>query len=972
MDNISLRVGQTYQPVTVHIDGLAMTEQVRRRLNIHYDDIVAKHKDVNGWHYDVDKWHAEVKVLKAASDTNARNAAQSATESKTAETASKRGASESVIAKDEAVKAQTDSKALGVKFTKALADAEKAAAGAKASEKTSVTKAGESSDSASQAADSTRAAKNAQTASEAGQAGSEAAEARAEKWADNGEDVAVVAGKYSARHWSVKAAASATASALSASSSEQSSQRSETKSSEASSAAAAAKQSEVAAGASETAAKTSENKARRWASDPLNTLVESDEYSAKHWALKAETFAQTVSSALLFKGEWDASTGAHPTDPADNHPEFYIVTKAGQVSGVDYSVGDNIVWSPTKKLWFRIDNSDRQITSELTVDSETISLSAKAGKLLNDIKLSRSGGNVSGSLNYLPDTGTVLQLDGKPLLTRTTAAGAIGLGAAESVVIGSGASRHSLTSFIDPAVENLYLASDLDIQLLTNMQSGGGARKTFGFGKDGSFTAPGPVSDATGRCYSVGHPPPWTAVSGKPDFDSLYVGLNGTAKNAGMLGNLPPERYAIRRSVTATVPVGSSGEWVHVADVSGGGRALARFKLMEDASAQHGYVEFYAGITFGRDAQLNVVASGGYYQTGLLAQIRIVRDGDDPDYGNHQLQVFVAGNSHLTVYLYEDDPPHNQWQLLDLTGRGLEAGYREEVAINLQQAFEGLATTGEVYARGTNPCFHKGNINTAVLPAYARNEDSLSTLTDKLAARNNLEIISKLEQPVYNLMRDSGTMSDVYKQDEPLRAGSTINFEPDIGFMGPYNGASWASAGAFKHGQTPTLEPVIALLSALESHGREAGYHRYGIPFCLGRLTVGDGVLSPRSDGTRNHYLAMFSQSGFGIVNHTGRTTFACWARVREGEMLLVPGSTYINKELITGIRVMKPADGWFHYLVTTRPTGGYDSTMPYIYSIEGSLLDFALPVIFPGRIIGFMHLCPVVAPLNPYRNPAA
>ena len=94
---------------------------------------------------------------------------------------------------------------------------------------------------------------------------------KAADWAEKAVDVAVEAGKFSAKHWATKAEASSSAAAGSAGAAT-------TKAGEASSAA--------------TAAVAARDKAQSWAMANEDIPVEPDAYSAKHYADKAKHFAE--------------------------------------------------------------------------------------------------------------------------------------------------------------------------------------------------------------------------------------------------------------------------------------------------------------------------------------------------------------------------------------------------------------------------------------------------------------------------------------------------------------------------------------------------------------------------------------------------------------------------------------------------------------------------------------------------------
>lgn len=160
------------------------------------------------------------------------------------------------------------------------------------------------------------------------------------------------------------------------------------------------------------------------------------------------------------------------------------------------------------------------ITSSLTANNSQLYLSAKAGYDLNQTKVSKTfkingitlqkdfnltaanvgalatnGGNLNGTLNYLPDTGTILALDGKPALRRTTRKGGLSLGCDDSVIIACGEARNTIETNVDLSggSEELYLGSDNTVQIITNVQRGWEDRRISVFEKDGGFKPANPA-----------------------------------------------------------------------------------------------------------------------------------------------------------------------------------------------------------------------------------------------------------------------------------------------------------------------------------------------------------------------------------------------------------------------------------------------------------------------------------------------
>jgi len=60
-------------------------------------------------------------------------------------------------------------------------------------------------------------------------------------------------------------------------------------------------------------------------------------------------------AALVYKGKWDASTAIYPED-GDTAGDFYIVSVAGTVDGLEFEVNDWIIWNGTS--WDRSENAN--------------------------------------------------------------------------------------------------------------------------------------------------------------------------------------------------------------------------------------------------------------------------------------------------------------------------------------------------------------------------------------------------------------------------------------------------------------------------------------------------------------------------------------------------------------------------------------------------------------------------------------
>ena len=100
-----------------------------------------------------------------------------------------------------------------------------------------------------------------------------------------------------------------------------------------------------------TAATAASAKAQKWADAAPGVEVETGKYSAKHWADRAQT---TVTGGLIYRGSYSAASGAYPATPSLG--DYYKISAAGTLGGVDYSVGDSLIYNGTD--WDKIDSTD--------------------------------------------------------------------------------------------------------------------------------------------------------------------------------------------------------------------------------------------------------------------------------------------------------------------------------------------------------------------------------------------------------------------------------------------------------------------------------------------------------------------------------------------------------------------------------------------------------------------------------------
>ncbi|ENU5815588.1 phage tail fiber protein [Vibrio fluvialis] len=121
----------------------------------------------------------------------------------------------------------------------------------------------------------------------------------------------------------------------------------------------------------ETNAKASETKAASSATKAEGHATESEEAitqtrvnaeTAAEAARRAEVAAATLTGALVELGYADLSGGAYPDPYTDLNGQvrscFWKVNVAGTVNGIDYGIGDTLVYSETLKDYYKIDNTE--------------------------------------------------------------------------------------------------------------------------------------------------------------------------------------------------------------------------------------------------------------------------------------------------------------------------------------------------------------------------------------------------------------------------------------------------------------------------------------------------------------------------------------------------------------------------------------------------------------------------------------
>lgn len=265
-------------------------------------------------------------------------------------------------------------------------------------------------------------------------------------------------------------------------------------------------------------AAASKNLAAEYAIKPEGSIITGtvSDYSALHWAQKAQQWAQAVSSALVWKGQWSAASNTAPPTPAvGTGAHFYRISGAGTINSVTYEVGDYIHWDTVSLSWFKIDGTDAVMTvNGVSPVGGNVSITTITGNAATATKLATArliaGKSFDGTANITlaaSDVGAVPQartINSKPLTSNITLSSAdVGAlpatGGTVSGVLGVTGELHLVGYSADDMADIAWRAPD-------GTERG---RLWIGgtIGADNSLTWRSGASGATHKIYHEGNKP---------------------------------------------------------------------------------------------------------------------------------------------------------------------------------------------------------------------------------------------------------------------------------------------------------------------------------------------------------------------------------------------------------------------------------------------------------------------------------
>ena len=180
----------------------------------------------------------------------------------------------------------------------------------------------------------------------------------------------------------------------------------------------------------------------------------------------------------------DKLDGKEGSEFANSSHDHEILDVSDLQTALDGKLGATGTAFDSQKLDGK-DSTEFLLVGAKAVDSDKVD-GIHGGSFLR----SDASDDFSGSLNYTPNTGVILKLDGKTLLQRHTANGGVSFGADDVLTIGCGEARNTMVVNLSESAEVLNLGSDNQVDLYTNLQSGWASGKKYTF-NNGELTING-------------------------------------------------------------------------------------------------------------------------------------------------------------------------------------------------------------------------------------------------------------------------------------------------------------------------------------------------------------------------------------------------------------------------------------------------------------------------------------------------
>ena len=202
------------------------------------------------------------------------------------------------------------------------------------------------------------------------------------------------------------------------------------------------------------------------------------------------------------------------------------------------------------------------------LDADTVDGIQAASFLRSD-----ANDDFSGTLNYTPDTGTVLAFDGQAVLRRLNADGALAIGHDSALIMGGGEAIDAMVTNLVAATEAVYIGAENGVTFYSfpDNNTTWSNRKEMVYDVNGNLTVPGQLNAIT-KSFVIDHPT-------KPDMKLRYGSLEGPENGVYVRGRLTgsntielPDYWTglvHEDSITVNLtPIGRKHVWVESIDTN--------------------------------------------------------------------------------------------------------------------------------------------------------------------------------------------------------------------------------------------------------------------------------------------------------------------------------------------------------------------------------------------------------------------
>jgi hypothetical protein len=184
----------------------------------------------------------------------------------------------------------------------------------------------------------------------------------------------------------------------------------------------------------------------------------------------------------------------------------------------------------------------------LTIGSSNTTLNLYNPNMANGASLTSTLSMGTGAvIDFLPDTGAIINLDGQTILKRNTFNGGITLGHDDAVIIAGGDTYNTMESNISLGAETVFLGAEggVTIYAFPNNDTAWSNRKEFIFSNDTNFYLDGrvyPSNQATNYVDST-RIANWQTAYGWGDHAGLYLGATAKAADSNLLDGIDSSAF---------------------------------------------------------------------------------------------------------------------------------------------------------------------------------------------------------------------------------------------------------------------------------------------------------------------------------------------------------------------------------------------------------------------------------------------